>query len=87
MNPIELFKHIILIKKPEKQKDKRCRLAENSRKSIQRLDTEHRASLEQSIKTDIQSGKILSSGASFYQTQKVLYSKAINLPFQNQLME
>jgi hypothetical protein len=54
---IKLFKHRILVKKPEKQIKKRCQLTKNSRKIIQQLDTEQIASLEKSIKTEIQKWK------------------------------
>ncbi len=57
MSPVELFKHRILIKKPEKQIEKQCQLAENSRKIIQQLDTEQRSSEEKSTITEIQKWK------------------------------
>jgi hypothetical protein len=57
VNPVELFKHRILIKKPQNQIEKPCQLAKNSRKIIQQLDKEQRTSSEKSIKTEIQRWK------------------------------
>jgi hypothetical protein len=46
MNPVELFKHIILIKKPKQQIEKQYQLAANSREINQQSDSEQRATLE-----------------------------------------
>ena len=53
MNPIELFKHRILIKKPNNEIERRSLLANNSRKIIQQLDAEQKASLKISLQKDI----------------------------------
>ena len=57
MNPIELFKWRILIKKPKNLIEKRFQLAQNSKENIQQLDSKQKASLKISLEKEIHKWK------------------------------
>lgn len=53
MGPIELFESTFLIEKPSKLIEKLCKLAQKSRKYIQKLDAEQKASLKISLEKGV----------------------------------
>ena len=53
MNPMELFKHRLLIEKPENEIVRRCQLANNSRRIIQQLNSEQQTLLKESLQKEV----------------------------------